>query len=180
MAEFVAESEKQGLELLTDAQKEKLNKIRIAKAGMVGVLDAEVADALKLDQQQKEEIAEAIGEFKTRRRPQRRPEADPRAISATERSQRMLKEEQKKTWEALSGVPAVAAAAASRRQRRTGGSCASRRAAAAQGSSVQRAAGGRRKWSSVPDGKMKIKFQVPAVEGSDRVLRAAGRVFAGI
>src|SRR5690349_7183983 len=43
LAPFVADSEKQGLALLDDAQIAKLNKLRVAKEGMVGVMAADIS-----------------------------------------------------------------------------------------------------------------------------------------
>ena len=156
MAEFLAESEKQGLELLTDDQRNKLNKIRIAKAGMVGVLDAEVAEKLNLNQQQKDDIAKAIGEFK---QATATGTEDRKRIARAVFGGRiagMLTDEQKKTWEGLSGVPAVAAAAAQPGSSAAAGSANGSRPA---GSSVERAPGGPAELTVLPDGKMKVKFQ---------------------
>ncbi|MFM2094144.1 MAG: hypothetical protein RIS70_1268 [Planctomycetota bacterium] len=58
LAPFVAESEKQGLALLTDAQKQQLEQLRIAKAGLLTLLESKVADEVGLSDEQKTQIAE--------------------------------------------------------------------------------------------------------------------------
>lgn len=62
LAPFVAESEKQGLALLTDAQKTQLDQIRLARAGMASLAEASVATALALTDEQKEKVAALIQE----------------------------------------------------------------------------------------------------------------------
>lgn len=58
LAPFVAESEKQGLALLTDAQKQQLEQLRIAKAGLLTLLESKVAEQVGLSDEQKTQIAE--------------------------------------------------------------------------------------------------------------------------
>src|SRR4051812_26639580 len=53
LAPFVADSEKLGKALLDDNQWAKLQKLQIAKDGMLGVLSAEMADRLQLAEDQK-------------------------------------------------------------------------------------------------------------------------------
>ena len=107
LAEFVAESEKQGLGLLTDDQKTKFNKIRIAKGGMLGVLDAEVAEALKLEQAQKDSITKLLAEYKQ----SSAVGSDFLKRAARSISEKkiaaVLSDDQKKTWEGMSGIPAI-------------------------------------------------------------------------
>jgi hypothetical protein len=62
LAPFVAESEKQGLALLTDEQKTQLDKIQLARAGMSSLADAAIAEALGLTDEQKEKVAAHIKE----------------------------------------------------------------------------------------------------------------------
>lgn len=167
MAEFVAESEKQGLSLLTDDQKAKLNKIRIAKGGMVGVLDAEVAEALKLDEKVKEEITKSLGEYKQATA----TGSDDRKRIARAFYERkiagLLSDEQKKTWEGLSGIPAVPVAAAPAPAATAGGPApggfgvpgGSSRGGGSGTSSVERAPGSATDIAVSADGKFTIKFQ---------------------
>src|SRR5207247_3644731 len=64
LAPFVAESEKLGFALLTDDQIAKLNRLRLATTGMAAVTEPDVAEQLKLTDQQKEEISKQVGEYK--------------------------------------------------------------------------------------------------------------------
>src|SRR5262245_8840028 len=48
LAPFVAESEKMGKALLDDAQWAKLEKLRVAKVGMAGVLEPDIAQKLQI------------------------------------------------------------------------------------------------------------------------------------
>ncbi|HTN75247.1 MAG TPA: hypothetical protein VL096_08370, partial [Pirellulaceae bacterium] len=53
LALFVQESEKQGLALLTDAQKAKLEQVRIGRAGLLTLMEVEIAKQLALTAEQK-------------------------------------------------------------------------------------------------------------------------------
>src|SRR6476661_6095449 len=53
LAPFVAESEKMGKALLDDAQLAKLDKFKVAKDGMVGILSADMVGKLQITDEQK-------------------------------------------------------------------------------------------------------------------------------
>ncbi len=48
LAPFVAESERQGMELLTQEQRSKLNQLRLQRTGMASLAEAETAQLLEL------------------------------------------------------------------------------------------------------------------------------------
>ena len=64
LREFVAESEKLGFALLSAEQKSKLNQIRIADAGMLTLAEPEIADQLRLSDDQKKRVAELLAYMK--------------------------------------------------------------------------------------------------------------------
>jgi type II secretory pathway component GspD/PulD (secretin) len=111
MKEFVAESEKQGLELLTDEQKAKLDKSGVARAGMAGLGDEKLAGQLKLTAEQKGNIAKLLAEYQgvlstgTESQKQVAKGFYEKKIAA------VLTDEQKAAWEKISGVPAGTATA---------------------------------------------------------------------
>ncbi len=63
LAEFVAESEKQGLALLSDDQRTKLQQARIAKLGMISLSDPKIAESVGLTRVQQLELNKIIGEY---------------------------------------------------------------------------------------------------------------------
>jgi hypothetical protein len=65
LAPFVAESEKQGLALLTDEQKTRLEQIRISKAGWSTLAEPEIAGQLDLSPEQKDQIAKLTATMQT-------------------------------------------------------------------------------------------------------------------
>jgi type II secretory pathway component GspD/PulD (secretin) len=111
MQEFVAESEKQGLELLTDEQKAALDKAGIARAGMFGLTDPKIAAALKLTEEQKGQIAKQVGDYQQVLATGTDLQKQVAKGFAEKKIVGLLSDEQKATWESLSGVPAGAAAA---------------------------------------------------------------------
>jgi type II secretory pathway component GspD/PulD (secretin) len=106
LAPFVAESEKLGLALLDDSQIAKLNKLRVAKEGMLGVLAPDIAGKLQITPEQQKEIDALLKQHKTssttgnefQKRMAR--QVYDRKIAA------VLNETQRASWEQLSGVPA--------------------------------------------------------------------------
>jgi type II secretory pathway component GspD/PulD (secretin) len=62
LAPFRRESESRGLALLNKQQRAKLQQIRVARWGLAGAVDAEVAEKLKLSQQQQNQVAELVRE----------------------------------------------------------------------------------------------------------------------
>ncbi len=65
LAEFVAESEKQGLALLTDEQRTKLSQVRIAKLGMMGLSDPKIAESIGLSRVEQLEVNKIIGYYQS-------------------------------------------------------------------------------------------------------------------
>ncbi len=112
LAPFVAESEKLGKALLDDAQLAKLDKFKVAKDGMVGILSPDVMSKLQITEDQKKEIAPFIEQFhKTMATGSETQKRSARTV--TERLiARVLTDAQRGTWEQLSGVPAGGSAVA--------------------------------------------------------------------
>ncbi len=61
---FVAESERLGMELLTDVQKTKLGQLRIAKLGMLGLGDPQIAGQLAIDPEKQPAIDKILASYK--------------------------------------------------------------------------------------------------------------------
>lgn len=57
---FVAESERQGLELLTLEQRAKLNQIKVVRGGMTTLADEEVAKTLALSEEQRAKVSDLL------------------------------------------------------------------------------------------------------------------------
>ena len=126
LAPFVAESEKQGLALLSEEQRVQLEQIRIGKAGLITLLESKIAEQVGLNDDQKGKITELARQRETA------------LTGAAERDRRqinwqfdrdvlkIISSEQKAAWEQLStnvsnaatarstgpGAPGSAAAAA--------------------------------------------------------------------
>lgn len=112
LAPFVAESEKRGLALLTDAQKEKLDQIRIKRGGIAALANEQLAGKVGLDAEQRTKIAEIaqkmtleMGKLDERRR---------QTAKAIYERQMMnvLTETQRGAWEKLSGTTTANVASA--------------------------------------------------------------------
>lgn len=112
MAPFVAESEKQGLELLTDEQQAKLGQLHVAKAGMAGLADPSIAAPLKITAEQKAQIDKLVGEFKSVMATGSDTQKQAARIIYEKKIAGLLTDEQKAAWEKMSGVPAGATATA--------------------------------------------------------------------
>jgi type II secretory pathway component GspD/PulD (secretin) len=65
LAPFVADSEKQGLALLTEEQKTRLAQMRISRSGMATLAESEIRDKLALSAEQKEKIGKLLAEMQT-------------------------------------------------------------------------------------------------------------------
>jgi type II secretory pathway component GspD/PulD (secretin) len=61
---FVAESERLGMELLTDEQKTKLGQLRIAKLGMLGLGNPQIAEQLAIDPEKQPAIDKILASYK--------------------------------------------------------------------------------------------------------------------
>ncbi len=104
MAEFAQESEKEGLALLKDDQRAQLAKIQLGREGYAALAKPELADQLKLTDDQRRQLVEALqareADLKKadeRRRPMVRSVYDRRLA-------KLLTEEQTKQWEQM--IPA--------------------------------------------------------------------------
>src|SRR5262245_33296127 len=106
LAEFVAESEKQGLALLTDEQKTKLGHLRIAKLGMIGLSDAKIAADLNITRVQQLEIEKLIKEYNDTMASGSDFQKKLARSSAEKRLAGLLTEEQRAAWEKLTGSKA--------------------------------------------------------------------------
>ncbi|MCH7729152.1 MAG: hypothetical protein IH991_22125, partial [Planctomycetes bacterium] len=62
VAKFVADSEVEGLKLLTPEQQAKLQQIRISRAGMITLTEPQIAEKLALSDDQKAEITELVAQ----------------------------------------------------------------------------------------------------------------------
>ncbi len=160
LAPFVAESEKMGKALLDDAQLAKLDKFKVAKDGMVGVLSADMVGKLQISDEQKKEISPLIDEY--RGIMTRGSEFQKRVArqSYEKKIAGLLNDAQRGQWEQLAGVPAggmaVAPAAAPAAPPGPGGAAAP---GGAGGINVQRA-GGVAELEASEDGMYKLNFVV--------------------
>jgi len=95
---YVAESEKQAMELLTPEQQEKLKKLELKQAGLPSIVEASIAGQLNLADWQKEELSRRLETA-------RRPDAGPREMAEFERfANRLLSDSQRAKWEELAGI----------------------------------------------------------------------------
>jgi type II secretory pathway component GspD/PulD (secretin) len=170
LAPFVAESEKQGLPLLSEAQQNKLLQIRVRRAGMSGLTEPAIVEKLGLTRVQTLDINKLIGTMQTA------------MAGASEERQRfakaiyepkiaaVLNAEQKAAWEALAGGPLGAGSAPGATGAPTSGAPAASgaptvgaapsggmpnsgaQATAPSGSTIPRATG------PSPDGKLRFNF----------------------
>lgn len=162
LAPFVAESEKLGNALLDDTQIAKLDKMRVAKDGMLGILRPEIAGKLQLTPEQQREITDLLAKYKTS------------SASATSEIQKraarqinerriagLLNDTQRGAWEQLSGVPAGGGGGAPSASAPVPGGATPAAGAAGPGSvNVQRATGGAPTITVGEDGLFKgLKFE---------------------
>ncbi len=109
-AEFVSESERQGLELLTEPQRELLNKLQLSKDGLAGLARAELADRLGLTSEQRQQLADLL---RDRAAEMDKAEGQKRGIVIAvfdKRIDKILTDEQRQQWAAMTEVPKVATA----------------------------------------------------------------------
>lgn len=103
MAEYVAESEKQGLALLTAEQQAKLQQLRVRRVGPVALMETAIADQLELTVKQRGQLKTTHGfyELETATAPEA---AKAKAKVEFEKNLlALLTPEQKAKWEALEG-----------------------------------------------------------------------------
>lgn len=108
---FVAESERQGLELLSLEQREKLNKLKIARGGMTTLADDEVAAVLGLSPDQRAQVkdllAQRTADLNVGGETQRRLTH----AMYERRLSDVLTEQQRANWQRLAGLEVTRAAA---------------------------------------------------------------------
>ncbi|MBW8885336.1 MAG: hypothetical protein JF612_11325, partial [Planctomycetia bacterium] len=179
LAPFVAESEKLGMALLDDNQIAKLNKLKVAKDGMLGILTPEMMGRLQITDDQRKEIVPLLKDFHDTmasgsdfKKRVARPVTEKKIAS-------LLTEAQRGTWEQLSGVPAGGSAVA---QSATPAAPPGPDGKAAPpgpgGINVQRA-GGTGDLTVSEDGKMKIDFAfTPWKNVLEYFAKKAGYAFA--
>ena len=107
LAEFAAESERQGFELLSAEQGQRLRQIRVARDGPSTLAEAAIADQLKLTDDQRSKIAQLLEQRSEALK--RGGEEDRRITRLTYERQLMavLNQEQRAGWERLAGLAAV-------------------------------------------------------------------------
>ena len=62
LKEFVAESERLGMAMLSEAQREQLNQIEVARQGLASLGESEVQEKVGLDAEQREEVAKLLAQ----------------------------------------------------------------------------------------------------------------------
>jgi type II secretory pathway component GspD/PulD (secretin) len=107
LAPFVAESERLGLALLNDDQRRKLEQVRISRAGLATLAEPQVAEQLKLTDEQKAKVATlavdrtaALSKGDAAQRRAARDEYERQLAAVLEPAQRAA-------WEALAGQAAA-------------------------------------------------------------------------
>ena len=104
LAPFVVESERQGMELLTQEQRSKLNQLRLQRTGMASLAEAETAQLLELTAQQRDAVTRLMADRATAMT--RGGDAERRVARSTyERQLRsVLTSAQKATWDQMAGL----------------------------------------------------------------------------
>jgi type II secretory pathway component GspD/PulD (secretin) len=112
LAPFVAESEKMGKALLDDTQLAKLDKFKVAKDGMVGILAPDMVAKLQITDDQKKEIAPLIKEYNDTMATGSEFKKRFARQSYEKKIAGVLNDAQRGQWESLSGTPAGGSAVA--------------------------------------------------------------------
>jgi type II secretory pathway component GspD/PulD (secretin) len=103
LAPFVQESERLGMALLTVEQREVLNQMRIAQAGLQSLADPAVGQTLQLNEQQQQKIRELLAE---RAQQMTQGGEDGRRMTRARFERELasvLSDEQRAAWEKLAG-----------------------------------------------------------------------------
>jgi type II secretory pathway component GspD/PulD (secretin) len=106
LAAFAADSEKQGLALLSKEQQTKLMQIRIARGGLSTLADATVAEAIGLDEKQRSVITKMLDSLKGKLAAGTEDERRIAKIEAERGLGLILTKEQRASWEKLAGLAA--------------------------------------------------------------------------
>lgn len=104
LAAFAAESEKQGLALLTKDQQAKLMQIRIARGGLSTLADADVAEKVGLDEKQRSNIGKMLASLKAKLAAGTEDERRAAKADLERGLALVLKPEQRTAWEKLAGL----------------------------------------------------------------------------
>ena len=111
---FRRDSELAGLKLLDDAQRAKLDQIRIRRAGGDSFAEAGIADRLKLTDEQKIALAKVAGERKEQLGRVSGQQREVLRNAFEQRTFSLLTPEQRAEWEKLAGVVSPTAATVAR------------------------------------------------------------------
>lgn len=103
MAEFAAESEKQGLKLLTAEQQAKLQQIRVRRAGPVALMETAIADQLELTARQRGQLQTMHGLFEQENATAPEAAKAKAKVEFEKKLLSLLTPEQKAKWDALEG-----------------------------------------------------------------------------
>ena len=112
LAPFVAESERLGLRLLTNVQKNKLEQIRLKRKGLLAIAEPSVAEKLNLTDEQRTQAKRLLDEFQTNLNPGQPEQERLARITCLQELSKLLLEEQRNIWEQLINIPGAATAAA--------------------------------------------------------------------
>lgn len=149
---FAKESEQQGLQILNDEQRAGLGKVQLAREGLAALGKPEIADQLKLTDEQRTQVQTILGQRQadlTRADERKRPIV----IGVFDKKLgKLLTEEQQKQWEQM--VPAPQASAQQSASTGNGPSSADGGASASANSN-----GPRQGLPADPDGKLKFSFR---------------------
>ncbi len=103
MAEFVAESEKQGLKLLTAEQQTKLQQLRVRRVGPVALMETAIADQLELTAKQRGQLNTTHGLFEMETATAPEAAKAKAKVEFEKKLLALLTPEQKAKWDALEG-----------------------------------------------------------------------------
>lgn len=104
LAAFVAESEKQGLALLSKDQQTRLIQIRIARGGLSTLADADIAEKVGLDEKQRSNIGKMLSSLKTKLASGTEQERRTAKLDMERGLALVLKPGQRAAWEKLAGL----------------------------------------------------------------------------
>jgi type II secretory pathway component GspD/PulD (secretin) len=103
MAEFAAESEKQGLKLLTAEQQAKLQQIRVRRVGPVALMEAAIADQLELTAKQRGQLKTTHGFYELETATAPEATKAKAKVEFEKKLLALLTPEQKAKWDTLEG-----------------------------------------------------------------------------
>ena len=107
LAEFVAESERQGFELLSDRQVTKLKQSQLRRQGLSSLGDPALVEQLKLSEDQQQQVRQILQERDQELRGADRQRAVLLRAQFERRLAQVLNADQSRTWDQLSSGEAV-------------------------------------------------------------------------